>query len=109
MINTARHTLDEAEPTVDRLSKASARRVIEPDVEIVGSVGPGQIIPDELLSVAGLDLALTAEQRATLSREELASILTEGIRFESLLMAGMGMAMAQTEKLADTRVTYALH
>jgi hypothetical protein len=109
MINTARHTRDEAEPTVDRLSKASARRVIEPDVEIVGSVGPGQIIPDELLSVAGLDLDLTPEQRAILSREELASILCEGIRFESLLMSGFGLAMAQTEKLANTRVTYALH
>lgn len=109
MINTARHTTAEAEPTVDRLSKASARRVIEPDVELVGSIGPGQIMPDELLSIASLHLDLTPEQRATLSREELASIISEGIRFESLLMAGMAMAMAQTEKLADTRVTYALH
>ena len=109
MINTARHTRRETEPTVDRLSAASARRVIEPDVELEGTVGPGQIIPDELLTVAGLDLDLSPEQRATLSREELASLVTEGIRFESLLMSGMCLAMAQSEKLADTRVTYALH
>ncbi|HEX3426509.1 MAG TPA: diiron oxygenase [Acidimicrobiales bacterium] len=109
MINTARHTREDSEPTIDRLSAASARRIIEPDTDLVGTVGSGQIIPDELLSIAGLDLDLTPEQRATLSREELASIITEGIRFESLLMAGMGMALAQSENLADTRVTYALH
>jgi len=42
--------------------------VIEPDEEIRGSVGPGAVLPRELLSVAGLGLELTDEQWVTLSR-----------------------------------------
>jgi hypothetical protein len=109
MSTTARDTPAGRQVTIDRLSAASARRVIEPDTEVLGRVGPGQLLPDELLSVAGLDLKLTAEQRVKLSREELAGIVSEGIRFEALLMAGFGMALAQSEHLTDTGVIYALH
>lgn len=108
MINTVRHTQAGSDATIERLSTASARRVIEPDTDVPGQVGPGQVLPDELLSLTGLGISLGAEQRATLAREELASIVAEGIRFEALLMAGFGMALAQTARLTDARVTYAL-
>lgn len=78
------------EERVDRLSAASLRNIIEPDTEVVGSVGPGTVLPRELLSVCDLDLELSEEQWTTLAREELASILDAGIRFESILMAGFG-------------------
>src|SRR5687767_3058538 len=44
---------------IHRLSTASAKRVIEPDTDLPGHIGPGQILPDDLLSVAGLDLELS--------------------------------------------------
>ena len=102
-----------ADPSVDarieRLTAASLRRVIEPDTDVVGEVGPGAVLPRELLSVAGLDLDLTDEQWATLSREELASILDAGIRFELSLMAGFGLQLARQRELVNPRTTYALH
>lgn len=94
---------------IERLSTASLRRVIEPDSEIQGGVGPGAVLPRELLSVSGLDLDLTDEQWDTLSREEMASMLDAGVRFESLLMAGFGLMMARTRELVDPRTTYILH
>jgi hypothetical protein len=48
---------------IDRLNQASARRVIEPDHDLPGSLGPGRVLPDELLSIHGLDLDLTEEAR----------------------------------------------
>lgn len=94
---------------IERLSTASLRRVVEPDAEVQGSVGPGAVLPRELLSVAGLDLDLTDEQWATLSREELASILDAGVRFESYLMAGFGLMVSRWRDLIDPRTTYILH
>lgn len=94
---------------VERLNVASLRRIIEPDEAVAGEIGPGQVLPDGLLSVADLDLGLSAEQRATLSREELASIVQEGIRFEAVLMAGFSARIAQSDDLADPRVVYMLH
>ena len=73
---------------VTRLIGASARRVIEPDVEVTGRLTKPQVVPDELLSIAGLDLDLAPAERATLAREELASIVRFGITFEAVLMAG---------------------
>src|SRR2546425_4873154 len=93
-------------PRIERLSTVSLRRVIEPDVDVPGQVGPGQVLPDELLSVAGLDLGLTPEQRAVLSREEVASITASGIRFESILAAGFSMDIVRRRDLTDLRVTY---
>ncbi len=94
---------------VRRLSVASAKRVIDPDVEVAGHVGPGQVLPDDLLSVAGLDLDLTAEQRATLSREEVASITTSGILFEAVLEAGFAHEIATRRSVTDPRVEFLLH
>jgi hypothetical protein len=98
-----------ADDRVTRLSAISAHRVIEPDVEVVGEVGAGMVLPRELLSLAGLGLELSEEQWVTLSREELASILDAGVRFESVLMAGFGLMLAYEPDLADPRVTYVLH
>src|SRR5204863_8524564 len=97
------------EQRIDRLSTASLKKIIEPDVDVPGQIGPGQILPDDLLSVAGLDLDLTAEQRAILSREEVASITAAGIRFESVLAAGFSMQIVRRPDLTDPEVTYILH
>ncbi len=94
---------------VGRLSAAAARRVIEPDEEVPGAVGEGQLLPDELLSVAGLRLELSAEQKARLSREEVASITAAGIRFEAVLEAGFGTRLATADDLTDPRLTFVLH
>lgn len=94
---------------VERLNTASARRVIEPDRDVAGSIGDGQLLADELLSIAGLDLDLTADQRRTLAREEVASITESGIRFEAVLEAGFALEVLRTADLTDARVTYLLH
>jgi len=94
---------------VSRLNRTSAKRFIEPDLDLPGSVGDGQLLPDELLSVHGLGLDLTAEQRRTLSREEVASILDNGIRFEATLEAGFGLQVTRARDITDPRVTYLLH
>src|SRR3954454_21290088 len=97
------------EQRVSRLSQVSAKRVIEPDEEVLGDFGPGQILPDDLLLTAGLDLELSAEQKATLSREQVAAMLDGGIRLESVLLAGAGLLMSTWGDLTDPRVTYLLH
>ncbi len=94
---------------VARLSEASARHVVEPDVDVAGEIGPGQVIADDLLSVAGLDHGLSGEQRAALAREEVASIVGEGIRFEAVLGAGFNLQISKEPDLTDPRVVYALH
>lgn len=94
---------------VDRLNRASTRRVIDPDAEVPGSIGDGQLLPDELLSTNGLDLALTPEQKRVLSREEVASILDAGIRFEAVLEVGFALQVARAPQLTDPRITYLLH
>jgi hypothetical protein len=99
-------TIDER---VGRLSAVSLRQHLEPDEMVQGGLGEGQVLPDELLSLAGLGLDLTAEQRATLAREELASICETGIRFEAVLTAGFSLALAGWHDLTDPRVTYILH
>jgi P-aminobenzoate N-oxygenase AurF len=94
---------------IQRLSSLSAKRVIEPDEAITGTIAPGQVLPDELLSIAGLDLDLSPEQRAVLSREEVASIADSGVRFEAVLAAGFSMEILRAHDLTDPRVTYILH
>jgi hypothetical protein len=102
-------TILEADARIEKLSAASLLRVIEPDVDVPGEVGPGQLLAPSLLSVAGLDLDLTAEQQATLSREEIASIVDSGVRFEAVLMSGFALQLAGAPDLTDPRVVYALH
>lgn len=94
---------------IDRLNTASLRRIVEPDTEVAGSIGPGRVIPAELSIAAGLDLDLTEAQLVRLSREELASVVIAGIRFEALLMSGFASEVAFARELTDPRVTYMLH
>ena len=97
---------------IERLSKASLKRIMEPDTEVPGAVGDGQVLPDELLSLANVPELfdrLSAEQKRTLSREEFASIVDTGVRFESVLMAGFSIDILSRRDLTDPRVTYLLH
>jgi hypothetical protein len=94
---------------IENLSAAAGRRIVEPDVEVTGHIGEGQLIPDHLLTIAGLDLDLTPEQRITLAREEIASITQAGIRFEAVLEAGFAAHVALAEDLSDPRITFILH
>ena len=92
-----------------RLSAASLRTIIEPETDLPwDELGDGQLLADELLSTAGLDLDLTPEQKARLSREEVASMLATGVRFEAGLMAGFGTLLTRAD-MTDPRVTYILH
>jgi hypothetical protein len=95
---------------IARLSTASVRRVLEPE-ELFdwSSLGSGQVIGDELLSTAGLDVRLDADQRARLSREEVAAMLQMGIRFEAILEAGFALQIAENRDVTHPAVTYMLH
>ncbi|MEY2475833.1 MAG: hypothetical protein QOG87_1148 [Actinomycetota bacterium] len=96
-------------PRIERLSAISARRVIDPDTEVAGHLGDGQVIADELLSVRDLGLDLSAEQRRRLAAEEIAALTEEGIRFEAILTAGFSIEIQRARNLTDPAVTYALH
>ena len=100
---------DAATARISRLNSASLRRVIEPDTEVAGVLSKDQVLPDELLSVSDLGLPLTAEQRATLAREELGSIVRFGILFEAVLMSGFAYQMALSRDVTDPRFVYGLH
>jgi hypothetical protein len=108
---TPRRFDDPASVRVDKLNQASRRRVIDPDADLPGAVGPGQVLPDDLLSIADLPEldCLTPEQKQTLSREEMASIVDMGLRFEAVLIAGFALEIAHCPDLTDPRVVYALH
>src|SRR5437588_6761165 len=103
----AEHT--EHTARVERLNAASLRRIVEPDDEVTGTLTKDQILPDELLSVADLNLQLSPAQKATLSREGLASIVRFGILFEAVLMSGFAYQLALSPDVTDPRFTYALH
>ena len=95
---------------IERLNTASSNRVLEPDVDVPGELDLSrQVIPDELLSVHGLDIDLTEEQKRTLAREELYSIFENGMRFEAILNMGFSRMIALSPDLTDPRVTYMLH
>ena len=104
----ARRRDERADQRVERLSGLSLKRLVEPDEAVTGHVGETQIIPTELLSIAGLGIELTAEQLTRLAREELASIAMVGVRFECALMAGFSLDILRRD-LCDPRVTYILH
>ena|SRR5437660_429188 len=111
MATTMTHSHDQASRRVEKLSQASLRKIIDPDVDLLGEVGPGQVLPDELLSIHELPefALLSPDQRAKLSREEIASIVEAGLRFEAVLMAGFAHAIVAAPDLTDPRVVYALH
>jgi hypothetical protein len=100
----------ETDGRIVRLITVSSRRRVEPDTDLPwGTLGSGPVIPDELLTIAGLDVETTPEQRARLSREEVASMLAMGVRFEAVLTAGFARMVAEAPLLRDPRVTYMLH
>ncbi|MGH9098532.1 MAG: diiron oxygenase [Acidimicrobiales bacterium] len=94
---------------VDRLNTASGRKVIEPDTDVAGALGPGQVFATELSVSADLDLGLTDEQKVRLSREEMASVVVAGIRFEAILMSGFAEQIAHSDNIVDPRIVYMLH
>ena len=100
------------EQRIERLSTASLNRIVEPDTDVPGEIGDGQILPDELISLSNVPEIfnrLTEEQKRTLAREEFASIVDTGVRFESVLMAGFSFEILNRPDLTDPRVTYLLH
>lgn len=102
-------TATSADVRLDRLNQVSVKRFDDAAELFAGRLGDRQLVPDELLSIAGLGLDLSAEQRVLLSREEVASILSEGIAFEAVLMAGFALQIATSLHADDPRLTYALH
>ncbi len=97
---------------IERLSNASLRRILEPDIDVPGLVGEGQVLPDELLTLHDLPElfdSLTTVQKKILAREEFGSIVETGVRFESVLMAGFSIDILNRPDLTDPRVTYLLH
>jgi hypothetical protein len=108
---TATRTASETQNTsrIRRLNGASRDRFIEPDLEVTGRLTTEQPIPDELLSIAGLDVSLTPAERATLACEELASVVRFGLLFEAVLMSGFAYQMALSNDVTNPRFTYALH
>ena len=97
---------------IERLSTASLKRIIEPDTDVPGEIGDGQVLPDELVSLSNvpeLFARLTEEQRKVLAGEEFASIVETGVRFESVLMVGFSFEIIAKPDLTDPRVTYLLH
>lgn len=102
-------TIDDVERRVERLSTIAARRYLDPDEAVQGEIGPGPILPAELLSTAGLDLDLTPDQQRALAREEVASITQTGIVFEAALEAGFALQIATELAPTDPRVTFLLH
>ena len=85
---------------------------MEPDTDVPGEIGDGQVLPDELLALANVPELfdrLTEEQKSILAREEFASIVDTGVRFESVLMAGFSIEILARPDLTDPRVTYLLH
>src|SRR5204863_7195256 len=92
------------------LNTASLRKVIEPEETFdFGAITKGQVIADDLLSVAGLGLDLTPEQKVRLSREETAAMLSAGVAFEAILMAGFAWQVAVIPDITDPRTMYMLH
>ena len=96
---------------VQKLNKASLARIVDPDKDLPGQLGPGQVLPtDLLLRTAGLDQGvLDDEQMVAFSRYALASITSAGLEFEAILMAGFGLRIARSADYTDPRITYLLH
>src|SRR5207244_6669352 len=56
-----------------------------------------------------LDSEVTDEQKMRLSREETAAMLSAGVAFEAILMAGFAWQVAVTSDITDPRTMYMLH
>src|SRR6478609_1229816 len=83
-----------ADRRIARLNRVSSDRPVEPDTHLPwGTLGPGQVI-------AGEPVSLTPEQRARLSREEVAAMLTMGVHFEAVLTAGFARQIAEASDVS---------
>ena len=63
---------------VERLNRASLRRVVEPDVDLPGEVGPGQVIADELRALRGqevIELSLRGVQLLRLFADNVGAVI----------------------------------
>ncbi|HET8621858.1 MAG TPA: diiron oxygenase [Acidimicrobiales bacterium] len=111
MADTLTAPTDAVGRRVDKLNTASLARIIDPDRDMPGGVGPGAVLPrDLLMATAGLDEdALDDERFATFSRLALAAITQAGLQFEAWLMAGFGLMIARADDYTDPRITYLLH
>lgn len=98
-----------AEGRIAQLNAVSARRLVDPETFAWGTMRTGAVIGRELLSIHDLDVDLTDEALDQLSREEVASMLETGLRFEASLTAGFALQIAQASNVADPRVVYMLH
>jgi hypothetical protein len=106
-----------ADRRIEKLSTASVNRIVDPDRDLPGAVGDGQLVPDDLLFAAcGLDAEgegvgsrLTAEQKVALGRAALAAIIEGGLFFESALLAGFALEITKAPDYTDPRITYLLH
>src|SRR5690242_19619158 len=97
-------------PRVRALNEASLRRHVEPELELpFGTLAPDRVLPDDLLSIDGPDVDLDEQQRAQLSREELAAMLAAGINFEAILDAVFSYRLAEADDLTDPQYAYMLH
>src|SRR5205085_68333 len=94
---------------IARLSTASVRKVRAPE-ELFDwdSLGNGEAIRDEILTTYGLELDLSADTKALLSREEVSPKRQRGIRFEAVLNAGVALRIAETQDVTDTRIFFFL-
>jgi len=111
-MDTTTTTTRTVDQRIERLSTASLKRILEPDTDVPGAIGDGQVLPDELVTLVNVPELwnkLTDEQKRTLAREEFASIVDTGVRFESVLMAGFSLDILSRPDLTDPRVTYLLH
>ena len=98
-------------PTCRQLNTASVRRVIEPEDEFdLGRAGRGPDDPRRPpVRSTPTSYGLTPEQRATLSREEVASLLESGVRFETVLISGFALELAERRDSSTPARTYSLH
>ena len=100
---------------VDRLNRVSSARPIEPDSHLPwGTLGAGQVIADELLTIDGLEIdgqpvTLTDEQRALSPRG------SRGDADDGRALRGgpdvrlRAWQIAESSDLSNPRVTYLLH
>ncbi len=98
---------------INRLSTAALKRIIEPDVDVLGEIGDGQVLPDEIDEPLERPRALCRTDRraeeGARARGGSLPIVDTGIRFESVLMAGFSFEIVSRRDLTDPRVTYLLH
>jgi hypothetical protein len=102
-----------ADRRIEKLNTASLNRIIDPDRDLPGALGDGQLVPDELLTAAcGLDidrLDLSDDDKVRLSHATIAAIVQGGIFFESALLAGFALEITKARDYTDPRIAYLLH